>query len=108
MKLWEWVSGWAWKGLSLRFLAAEHSGWHDANSPHNPYGPHGAKSTSNEVFAQPGASNFDWVTSPVGFGCNFVGNWKGFEDLLRLGLISRLPRLAAVQAEGSPFPGPGL
>ena len=45
---------------------------------------------------------FDWVLSPVGFGCNFVGNWKGFEDLLRLGLISRLPRLAAVQSEGSP------
>jgi threonine synthase len=54
------------------------------------------------VFAQAGGMNFDWVISPVGFGCNFVGNWKGFEDLLLLGLISRLPRLAAVQAEGSP------
>jgi len=31
-----------------------------------------------------------------------VGNWKGFEDLLRLGLIKKLPQLAAVQAEGSP------
>jgi threonine synthase len=54
------------------------------------------------VFAQAEGNNFDWIISPVGFGCNFVGNWKGFEDLLRLGMISNPPRLAAVQAEGSP------
>jgi len=96
------VNGTSSDRLSMCFKAAEHFGWYNANSPHNPYGPHGAKTISYEVFAQAGGRNFDWVISPVGFGCNFVGNWKGFEDLLRLGLISRLPRLAAVQAEGSP------
>jgi threonine synthase len=96
------VNGTSSDRLSLCFRAAEEFGWFNANSPHNPYGPHGAKTISYEVFSQSGGENFDWVISPVGFGCNFVGNWKGFEDLLRLGLISRLPRLAAVQAEGSP------
>jgi threonine synthase len=96
------VNGTSSDRLSLCLRAAERFGWFNANSPHNPYGPHGAKTISYEVFAQAGGENFDWVISPVGFGCNFVGNWKGFEDLLRLGLISRLPRLAAVQAEGSP------
>jgi threonine synthase len=96
------VNGTSSDRLRLCLRAAERFGWFNANSPHNPYGPHGAKTISYEAFAQAGGMNFDWVISPVGFGCNFVGNWKGFEDLLRLGLISRLPRLAAVQAEGSP------
>ena len=96
------VNGTSSDRLNLCFMAAERFGWFNANSPHNPYGLHGAKTISYEVFTQAGGKNFDWVISPVGFGCNFVGNWKGFEDLLRLGLISRLPRLAAVQAEGSP------
>ena len=96
------VSGTSSDRLSLCFRAAERFGWFNANSPHNPYGPHGAKTISYEVFTQAGGKNFDWIISPVGFGCNFVGNWKGFEDLLRLGLISQLPRLVAVQAEGSP------
>jgi threonine synthase len=96
------VNGTSSDRLSLCFRAAEQFGWYNANSPHNPYGPHGAKTIAYELFSQSGGEGFDWVISPVGFGCNFVGNWKGFEDLLRLGMISRLPRLAAVQAEGSP------
>jgi threonine synthase len=96
------VNGTSSDRLGLCFLAAERFGWFNANSPHNPYGPHGAKTISYEVFAQSGGKNFDWVFSPVGFGCNFVGKWKGFEDLIRLGLISQLPRFVAVQAEGSP------
>ena len=96
------VDGTSSDRLSLCFRAAEHFGWYNVNSPHNPYGPHGAKTISYEVFAQAEGKNFDWFISPVGFGCNFVGNWKGVEDLLRLGMISNPPRLAAVQAEGSP------
>jgi len=88
--------------LALCLSAVERFGWYNANSPYNPYGPHGAKTISYEVFLQGGTEGFDWIISPVGFGCNIVGNWKGFEDLRRLGLIERLPRFAAVQTEGSP------
>ena len=96
------VNGTSSDRLSLCLAAADHFGWYNANSPYNPYGPHGAKTVSYELFSQSGGQEFDWLFSAVGFGCNFVGNWKGFEDLTALGLIQRLPRLAAVQAEGSP------
>ena len=88
--------------LSLCLRAAEAHGWYNANSPYNPYGPQGAKTISYEIFLQGDKGGFDWVVSPVGFGCNIVGNWKGFEDLVRFKLLGRMPRLAAVQAEGSP------
>ncbi len=113
------VNGTSADRLNLCLEAAECFGWYNATSPHNPYGPHGSKTISYELHRQAGEAGFDWVFSPVGFGCNIVGNWKGYEDLLRLGLITRMPRFAAVQAEGSPslvrafeqglteaFPGP--
>ncbi len=96
------VNGTSADRLALCLEAAERFGWYNATSPHNPYGPHGAKSISYELYRQGEPEGFDWLFSPVGFGCNIVGNWKGFEDLLRLGLITGIPRLVAVQAEGSP------
>jgi threonine synthase len=96
------VNGTSADRLRLCLEAVDHFGWFNANSPYNPYGPHGAKTISYELHTQGGKEGFDWVFSPVGFGCNIVGNWRGFEDLLHLGLTERLPRLAAVQAEGSP------
>ena len=96
------VEGTSSDRIGLCSAAADQFGWANANSPYNPYGPHGAKTISYELFSQTEGELFDWVFSPVGFGCNFVGNWKGFEDLRQLGLIQRPPRMAAVQAEGSP------
>lgn len=96
------VKGTSSDRLALCSAAAEQFGWANVNSPYNPYGPHGAKTISYELFSQTEGQLFDWVFSPVGFGCNFVGNWKGFEELRRLGLIQRSPRMVAVQAEGSP------
>ena len=43
----------------------------------------------------------DHVFVPVGDGCIISGMYKGFFDLLALGWIDHLPRLHAVQAEGS-------
>lgn len=96
------VKGTSADRLGLCLSAADRFGWYNGNSPYNPYGPYGAKTISYEIFRQAGRGGFDWIISPVGFGCNIVGNWKGFEDLFRLGLIGRLPRFAAVQTEGSP------
>ncbi len=96
------VKGTSADRLSLCLAAAGHFGWYNANSPYNPYGPHGAKTISYEIFTQGGRQKFDWIISPVGFGCNLVGNWKGFEDLRRFGFIEHVPRFVAVQAEGSP------
>ena len=94
------VTGSSADRIGLCNRAAEHFGWYNATSPYNPYGSHGAKTIAYELYAR--GEPFDWIVFPVGFGCNIVGVWKGFLDLQRFGLISRLPRFAAVQPEGSP------
>ena len=80
--------------------AAAHFGWYNATSPYNPYGSHGAKTIAYELFAR--EVQFDWIIFPVGFGCNIVGVWKGFKDLVEFGYVSQLPKFAAVQPLGSP------
>jgi threonine synthase len=42
----------------------------------------------------------DWYIQAVSGGIGPLGVWKGFQELLQMGLIDRLPRLAVVQSEG--------
>ncbi len=42
----------------------------------------------------------DWYFQAVSGGLGPVGVWKGFEELRRLGLIDRMPKLACIQADG--------
>ncbi|MBU0492653.1 MAG: pyridoxal-phosphate dependent enzyme [Chloroflexi bacterium] len=42
----------------------------------------------------------DWYFQAVSGGLGPVGVWQGFEELLEMGLISHLPKLACIQAEG--------
>jgi threonine synthase len=86
--------------IDLCMQASSRFGWYNATSPYNPYGSQGAKTIAYELFAAGG--QFDWIVFPVGFGCNIVGVWKGFKDLQQFGCLSRLPKFAAVQPEGSP------
>lgn len=43
----------------------------------------------------------DYVFVPVGNAGNISAIWKGFKELYNYGLISRLPRMIGVQAEGA-------
>ncbi len=43
----------------------------------------------------------DRIFVPVGDGVIISGVYKGFEDLLKLGIIDKMPVIVAVQAEGS-------
>jgi threonine synthase len=43
----------------------------------------------------------DFIFVPVGDGVIISGVYKGFEDLLQLGIIERMPVIIAVQAAGS-------
>ncbi|MDY6875753.1 MAG: pyridoxal-phosphate dependent enzyme [Chloroflexota bacterium] len=42
----------------------------------------------------------DWYFQAVSGGMGPVGVWKGYEELMMLGLVDRMPRLACIQAAG--------
>jgi threonine synthase len=42
----------------------------------------------------------DWYFQAVSGGLGPVGVWKGFEELKRMNLIDRMPKLACIQADG--------
>jgi threonine synthase len=60
----------------------------------------GQKSCGFELAEQMWFGDIDWVVVPVGMGTNFSAIWKGFFEYYQLGLIFKLPRMVAVQAEG--------
>jgi threonine synthase len=76
-------------------------GWFNRNTGYNPYTREGKKTVSFEICEQLGWEVPDTVLVPVGDGNIITGVWKGFKDLLGVGLIDRLPRLIAVQSEKS-------
>jgi threonine synthase len=65
----------------------------------NPFFFQGVKTFAYEVWEQLGFNAPDTLILPVGNGTLLIGAYLGFRDLLSLGLISRVPRLIAVQAE---------
>jgi len=70
------------------------------NTAYNPLTIEGKKSSGLEIYLQLGAVP-DWIVIPVGDGVILAGIHKAFVDLLRAGIITRLPRLLAVQADSS-------
>ena len=64
----------------------------------NPYFIEGTKTVAFEAYEQVGLP--DYVLVPTGSGTLFLGLWKGFKELERMGEIARLPVLVAVQAAG--------
>ena len=87
--------------FDLCLAATERFGWYNRNTGFNPYTREGKKSVSFEICEQLSFEAPDLVVVPVGDGNIISGVWKGFCDFHRLGFIDRLPKLLAVQAEGS-------
>lgn len=76
-------------------------GWYNRNTGFNPFTREGKKSVSFEICEQMGWKAPDLVVVPVGDGNIISGVWKGFVEFRKIGFIDRLPKLLAVQAEGS-------
>jgi len=76
-------------------------GYYNRNTAYNPLTIEGKKTVSFEIFHQLGHVVPDRIFIPVGDGVIYAGVCKGFEDLLKLGIINRMPVLVAVQAAGS-------
>ncbi len=71
------------------------------NTAYHPFTIEGKKTAGLEIFLQNGQKVPDWLVVPVGDGVILAGIHKAFIDLQRAGIISRLPRLLAVQADSS-------
>src|SRR3989475_3863576 len=77
-------------------------GWYNRNTGYNPYLVEGKKTVGLEIAEQLQWQVPESVLVPTGDGCIISGVYRGFEDFYRLGMIDRIPRMIAVQAEGSP------
>jgi threonine synthase len=67
----------------------------------NPFRIEGQKTVAFELMQQCNWKVPDQIVVPGGNMGNSTALGKGFEELLQLGLIDRLPKLSVVQAEGS-------
>ncbi len=85
----------------LCLAAVAERGWVSRNTAHNPWCAEGKKSAVLAL-ARPGVRTIaDAILVPAGDGCILAGVRKGLVDLQRVGWIDTLPRLVAVQPEGS-------
>lgn len=75
--------------------------WYNRNTAYNPLTIEGKKSAAYDIFISTGGNIPDYIFVPVGDGVIISGIFKGFNELLSLGWIEKLPAFIAVQAEGS-------
>lgn len=78
------------------------NGWYHLSTAgmYNPFNVEGAKTIAYELLVQSGDSLPDWIVCPVGGGGLLGAVWRGFRDLVELGLLGSIPRLVGVQAAG--------
>ena len=81
--------------------ACDHFGWYNRSTALNPFTIEGKKTAALEIAVDLSMESPDAVLVPTGDGVILAGLAKGFRDLQAAGLISRRPRLIAVQPEGS-------
>ncbi len=89
------------EAFDLSIKATNEFGWYNRNTAYNPLTIEGKKTVSYELFDQLNEELPDRIFVPVGDGVIISGVYKGYEDLLNLGLIHRIPKIVAVQAKGS-------
>lgn len=87
--------------FELSIKATDEFGWYNRNTAFNPLTVEGKKTVAFELFEQLNFKVPDKIFVPVGDGVILSGMYKGFEDLLNLGLIDHLPTVVAIQSEGS-------
>ncbi len=76
-------------------------GWYNRNTAFNPLTIEGKKCAAYDLFMAMKGNLPDYIFAPVGDGVVIGGIYKGLWELQQLGWIERVPKLIAVQAEGS-------
>lgn len=87
--------------FELSIEATKEFGYYNRNTAFNPLTIEGKKTVSFELFEQLNFEVPDRIFAPVGDGVIISGVYKGFEDLMKLGIIDKMPVVVAVQSEGS-------
>lgn len=87
--------------FELCHAACEKFGWYNRNTALNPFTIEGKKTAALEIAAALAPEQPDVVLVPTGDGVILSGVAKGFADLKRCGLLQQLPRLIAIQPQGS-------
>lgn len=87
--------------FDLCLTACNRFGWYCRNTAYNPYMAEGKKTVVLEICEQLDFDPPDWVVISAGDGCITDGVGQGINDLHELKLIPRMPRIAAIQSEGS-------
>lgn len=89
------------KAFDMSIEASKEHGWYNRNTAYNPLTIEGKKTVAFEIYNQLDGQLPDRIFVPVGDGVIISGVYKGFEDLLKIGIIDKMPIIVAVQAEGS-------
>lgn len=71
-----------------------------ASHVYNPFFYQGTKTYAFEIWEELKGDILDTIVVPVGNGTLLLGAYYGFKELLRCKLISKMPRIIAIQAEG--------
>jgi len=87
--------------FELSIEATNRFGWYNRNTAFNPLTIEGKKTVSFEIYGQLHEQLPDFIFVPVGDGVIISGIYKGYEDLLEMGIIDKIPVIIAVQAAGS-------
>lgn len=87
--------------FDLSIAATKAFGIYNRNTAFNPITIEGKKTVSFELWEDFNGKLPDYIFIPVGDGVIISGIYKGFEDLLSIGLIDSIPTLVAVQSESS-------
>jgi len=101
--------------FDLTIKCANEFGWYCRNTGYNPFTVEGKKTAAFEIWEWWQVTHANWhdefgedldhppltVFVSVGDGNIISGIHKGFKDLVKLGWMTRMPRIIGVQAEGS-------
>jgi len=76
-------------------------GWYSRNTADNPLCLEAKKTVAFEIWEGLGRKLPDVVYAPVGDGVTLAALGTGFSELVKCGLIDRVPEIVGVQAEGA-------
>ncbi|MDO9508940.1 MAG: threonine synthase [Thermovirgaceae bacterium] len=87
--------------FNLATAAIEKWGWYNRNCAINPFLVEGKKTCAMEIAEQLNWNLPDFLFVSVGDGCVISGMYKGFSDLVELGITDHIPMIIGVQAVGA-------